>query len=162
MALRQRLCVCFGCALDVCLMCVCVLCIGPQLDVGTAPSSIFLLLRCSLVHSSASSFLCRWGKCWERNTHTYTRTQTHTYSHTLTDLGRFSFFPWKHRPWFIFVHLVEKWQQFEAKVLQGCERESCVWDANQINCGENAGRTSCLSLLSREIPHISEESASWE
>lgn len=41
---------------------------GPQLDVGMAPSQIFLPLWCLLVHSSKSSFLCGWGR---RETHSF-------------------------------------------------------------------------------------------
>lgn len=86
MALRQTLCACFGRVSSVCFsVCVCVLCTGPQLDVGIASSSISLLLWCSLVRSSKSSFLCRWGL--QGNGNAYLR--THTYTHTCTQFNWF-------------------------------------------------------------------------
>lgn len=59
---------------------------GPQLDGGIA-SSIFLLLRCPLVHSSKSSFLRRWGI--QGNGNAYLHMHTHTCKCVSFDLGGF-------------------------------------------------------------------------
>lgn len=104
---------CFGCVLK-CVFYACVLCTGPQLDVETAPSNIFLLLWCSLVHSSKSSFLCRWRMQREGNAHMHacTHTCTHTQTHTAN---------W-YQPWFRLVHLVEKKKKENSSKLK-CFRD---------------------------------------